>query len=170
MGGEPHQCSTVRFQAGRWQAHFKTFLRTSRGVKCGAYCKVCWCGPTSFARLSRMPVEDLCRRFASPLFVPFIFIRRDSKCISKYLYAGGANAGTVRFSFIALHISREIFHVMGKKAQWRSAHPPQRTPTSGKLRRFPKNFSHAANHPPLFFSPSKSRPLIGACFFHFSDS
>ena len=39
------------------------FLRTSRGVKCGAYCEVCWSGPTSFAKLPRMPVEDLCRRF-----------------------------------------------------------------------------------------------------------
>ena len=31
--------------------------------------KVCWCGPTSFANLSLMPVEVLRRRFAAPLFV-----------------------------------------------------------------------------------------------------
>ena len=69
MGGELHQCSPVCFQAGRWQTHFKTFLCTSRGVKCNADCEVCWCGPTSFARLHRMPVEVLRRRFAAPLFV-----------------------------------------------------------------------------------------------------
>ena len=37
-------------------------------------CEVCWCGPTYVERLLRMPVEDLCRRFASPLFV--LFVRR----------------------------------------------------------------------------------------------
>ena len=36
--------------------------------------EVCWCGPTSFENLHRMPVEDLCRRFASPLFV--VVVRR----------------------------------------------------------------------------------------------
>ena len=62
------------FAGGAAQAQYKMFLRTSRGVKCGACCEVCWSGPTSFARLPRMPVEDLCRRFASPLFV--LFVRR----------------------------------------------------------------------------------------------
>ena len=31
--------------------------------------KVCWSGPTQVEILSLMPVEDLCRRFASSLFV-----------------------------------------------------------------------------------------------------
>ena len=79
MGGELHQCSPVCFQAGRWQTHFKTFLCTSRGVKCNADCEVCWCGPTSFARLPRMPVEVLCRRFAAPLFVTIILTRCEDR-------------------------------------------------------------------------------------------
>ena len=80
MGGELHQCSTVGFQAGRWQAHFKMFLRTSRGLKCGACCEVCGSGPTSFARLHRMPVEDLCRRFRVSLvcFVCAQAVRRQA--------------------------------------------------------------------------------------------
>ena len=57
------------FAGGAAQAQYKMFLRTSRGVKCGACCEVCGSETTSFARLHRMPVEDLCRRFASPLFV-----------------------------------------------------------------------------------------------------
>ena len=52
------------------------FLCTSRGVKCDAHCKVCWSRPTFFANLQRIPVEDLCRRFASPLFVTIVRRRR----------------------------------------------------------------------------------------------
>ena len=43
-----------------------------RGHRCDADWEVCWGGPTFFARPPRMPVEVLCRRFASPLFVTII--------------------------------------------------------------------------------------------------
>ena len=51
------------FSGGAAQTQYKMFLHTSRGVKCGACCEVCGSRPTSFARLPRMPVEDLRRRF-----------------------------------------------------------------------------------------------------------
>ncbi len=51
------------FSGGAAQTQYKMFLRTSRGVKCGACCEVCGSGPSSFETLQRMPVEDLCRRF-----------------------------------------------------------------------------------------------------------
>ena len=74
MGGELHQCSTVGFQAVRRRHISKRFCALRAGSNAARTCEVCWSGPTSFAKLHRMPVEDLCRRFASPLFV--LFVRR----------------------------------------------------------------------------------------------
>ena len=100
MGGELHQCSTVGFQALRRRAHCQTFLCTSRGVKCGAYCEVCWSGPTSFARLHRMPVEDLCRRFRVSLvcFVCTQAVRRRARDFPFTSY--GWNFCVARFACI----------------------------------------------------------------------
>ena len=46
--------------------------------------EVCWCGPTSFEKLHRMPVEDLCRRFASPLFVMVVRRRCDGRRVLSF--------------------------------------------------------------------------------------
>ena len=46
-----------------------------RRFKCDADYEVCWGGPTYDEPLHHMPVEDLCRRFAAPLFVTIILTR-----------------------------------------------------------------------------------------------
>ena len=45
----------------------KTFCAFCVGANATHMYKVCWSGPTSFAHLSRMPVEVVCRRFRGSL-------------------------------------------------------------------------------------------------------
>ena len=60
--------------AVRRQAHLNWVYFSLRGRKCDADLEVCWSGPTSFAHLSRMPMEVLRCRFAAPLGCSFCFI------------------------------------------------------------------------------------------------
>ncbi len=84
---------------------------TLRGHRRDAGCEICWCGPTSFAILPRMPVEDLCRRFASPLFV--VVVRR--RC-------GGGQVISFLFHVVGIFVSHALraslmlwFHLMKKR-------------------------------------------------------
>ena len=77
--------------------------------------EVCWCGPTSFENLHRMPVEDLCRRFASPLFV--MVVRRQ---------CGGGRVLSfllILLEFLCRTLSRAAlvlwFHLMKKRTHIR---------------------------------------------------
>ena len=74
----------------------KTFCAFCVGANATHVYKVCWCGPTFFAHLSRMPVEVLRRRFASPLFVTVgLTLCRDRRGIC--------------FSFIPSEFSRPLY-------------------------------------------------------------
>ena len=72
MGGELHKCSPVGFQAGQRRHNTKCFCALRAGSNAARAREVCWSGPTYVESLLRMPVEDLCRRFASPLFVEVV--------------------------------------------------------------------------------------------------
>ena len=68
-------CTSARllvFRRCGFTHHAKCFYSLRADSNATRACKVCWSGPTSFAKLPRMPVEDLRRRFASPLFVTFV--------------------------------------------------------------------------------------------------
>ena len=145
------------FSGGAAQTHFKTFLCTSRGVKCGAYYKVCWCGPTSFARLSLMPVEVLCRRFAAPLFVTIILTRYGDRWgFSFYSYCLGFRVPcAVRFAHwgAGLHLSQYVL------CQCRGFFPFSLRKKIFLIRR------DAPSRLPRFPASFFPRPCMGSAFF-----
>ena len=107
------------FAGSAAQTQYKMFLRTSRGVKCGACCEVCWGGPTSFETLQRMPVEDLCRRFRVSLVCDVYtqaVQRRTSAFLLTHLvgsFASHALRASLMLSFLFMtkraHICRKPF-------------------------------------------------------------
>ena len=81
-------CTSARllvFRRCGFTHHAKCFYSMCADSNAARACEVCWSGPTSFAKLHLMPVEDLCRRFASPLFVLFVRRRCGDRRVHSFL-------------------------------------------------------------------------------------